>query len=104
MCLWRNVKIDQRAKVYSFFKLVFMMKYSCKVEKKPKKTPTQQAKVLLVVMQEALYWGLRLFVDKITLKMSSFSTQSFRLFSEECTEVFPLSWLSKNLHKHDYAV
>lgn len=36
MCLWRNVKIDQRAKVYSFFKLVFMMKYSCKVEKKPK--------------------------------------------------------------------
>lgn len=56
-------------------------------------------------MQEALYWGLRLFVDKMTLKKSSFSNQSFCLFSEECTEVFPLSCLStKNLHKHDYAV
>lgn len=56
-------------------------------------------------MQEALYWGLRLFVDKMTLKKSSFSNQSFCLFSEDCTEVFPLSCLStKNLHKHDYAV
>lgn len=39
MCLWRNVKIDQRAKVYSFFKLVFMMKYSCKVKKTKKPQP-----------------------------------------------------------------
>lgn len=62
MCLWSNVKIDQRAKVYSFFKLVFMMKYSCKVKKK------KQAKVFLAVVQEALYWGLCLFVDKMALK------------------------------------
>lgn len=43
MCLWRNVKIDQRAKVYSFFRLVFMMKYSSKV-KKQNKTTTQKKK------------------------------------------------------------
>lgn len=31
MCLWKNVKTNHRAKVYSFLRLVFRMKYNYKV-------------------------------------------------------------------------
>lgn len=56
MCLGRNVEIDQRAKVYSFFKLFFTMKYSCKVKKKKEKKKGKLKKFFAVV-QKALCWA-----------------------------------------------
>jgi len=87
MCLWRNVKIVQRAKVYSFFKLVFMMKYSCKVKKKKGK---KKAKVFLAVVQEALCWGVYLFVDKMTLrKREIFHLKAFIFSQSSIGKYFP---------------